>query len=106
MFSAFGFGASVGSAFSSFAACFANLALMIPFHGVLVAEEELCEGLGQLGLAHPGAAEEDEGADRPVGVAQARAAAADIERIMQYKEGGEQYVSPTLKQGDNIKLFS
>jgi len=25
---------------------------------------------------------------------------------MQYKEGGEQYVSPTLKQGDNIKLFS
>lgn len=30
----------------------------------------------------------------------------DIERIMQYKEGGEQYVSPTLKQGDNIKLFS
>ena len=30
----------------------------------------------------------------------------DIEKIMQYKEGGEQYVSPTLKQGDNIKLFS
>jgi len=30
----------------------------------------------------------------------------DIETIMQYKEGGEQYVSPTLKQGDNIKLFS
>ena len=30
----------------------------------------------------------------------------DLERIMQYKEGGEQYVSPTLKQGDNIKLFS
>ena len=30
----------------------------------------------------------------------------DIETIMQYKEGGEQYVSSTLKQGDNIKLFS
>lgn len=29
----------------------------------------------------------------------------DILNIMKYKTGGEQYVSPTLKQGDNIKLF-
>jgi len=30
----------------------------------------------------------------------------DLMNMMKYKKGGEQYVSPTLKQGDNIKLFS
>lgn len=30
----------------------------------------------------------------------------DIEDIMQYKKGGTQYVSTTLKRGDNIKLYS
>lgn len=29
----------------------------------------------------------------------------DIEEIMTYKEGGAQYVNPTLKKGDNIRLF-
>ena len=29
----------------------------------------------------------------------------DIEDIMQYKKGGTQYKSPTLKKGDNIRLF-
>jgi hypothetical protein len=29
----------------------------------------------------------------------------DIENIMEYKKGGTQYISPTLKRGDNIRLF-
>jgi len=29
----------------------------------------------------------------------------DIEDIMPYKKGGAQYVNPTLKKGDNIRLF-
>lgn len=29
----------------------------------------------------------------------------DIQNYMPYKEGGEQYISPTLKRGDNIKLY-
>ncbi len=45
-------------------------------HGALVIEEELGQGAGQLGLAHPGRAEEDERADRPVGVLQPGARAA------------------------------
>ena len=30
----------------------------------------------------------------------------DMEEIMEYKEGSSQYVSETLKRGDNIRLFS
>ena len=29
----------------------------------------------------------------------------DLENIMPYKKGGVQYVNPTLKKGDNIRLF-
>jgi len=29
----------------------------------------------------------------------------DMEDIMEYKKGGAQYVNPTLKKGDNIRLF-
>lgn len=29
----------------------------------------------------------------------------DIEKMMPYKEGGEQYVNPTLKRVDNIRLY-
>ena len=29
----------------------------------------------------------------------------DIEDLMRYKKGGTQYVSPTLKRGDNIRLY-
>ena len=29
----------------------------------------------------------------------------DMEELMVYKEGGDQYVNPTLKRGDNIRLF-
>ena len=29
----------------------------------------------------------------------------DLDNIMKYKKGGAQYVNPTLKQGDNIRLF-
>ncbi len=29
----------------------------------------------------------------------------DVDRIMPYKPGGDQYISPTLKRGDNIRLF-
>ena len=39
-------------------------------HGPLVVEEVLGQGPGQLGLAHPGRPEEEERADRPVGVRQ------------------------------------
>ena len=45
--------------------------------GVLVAEHELGQGLGQQGLAHAGGAGEDEAAGGPLGVLQAAAAAAD-----------------------------
>ena len=45
-------------------------------HGVLVVEQELGERLGQLGLADTGRAEEQEGAGRPVGVADPRPRAA------------------------------
>lgn len=30
----------------------------------------------------------------------------DIENIMEYKEGSEQYVSRTLKRGDNPRLYT
>jgi len=30
----------------------------------------------------------------------------DMEELMEYKKGGTQYISPTLKKGDNIRLFS
>jgi len=30
----------------------------------------------------------------------------DIDKIMPYKEGSEQYVSKTLKKGFNIKLYT
>ncbi len=46
-------------------------------HRVLVAEQELGERAGQLGLADPGRAEEDERAGRALGVLQAGARAAD-----------------------------
>ena len=46
-------------------------------HGLLVVEEELGQGPGQLGLADAGGPEEDERADGPVGVGQAGAAAPD-----------------------------
>ena len=46
-------------------------------HGPLVVEEELGQRPGQLGLADAGRAEEQERADRPVGVGQAGPAAAD-----------------------------
>ncbi len=39
-------------------------------HRVFVAEHHLGQGLGQLGLAHPGRAEEQEGGDRPAALAQ------------------------------------
>ena len=42
-----------------------------------IVEQEFGERLGQLGLADAGGAEEQEGAERPVGVLQARAGAAD-----------------------------
>jgi len=29
----------------------------------------------------------------------------DIENIMTYKKGSEQFVSRTLKRGDNIRLY-
>jgi hypothetical protein len=29
----------------------------------------------------------------------------DLENIMPYKKGGDQYVNSTLKKGDNIRLF-
>lgn len=29
----------------------------------------------------------------------------DIEDIMTYKKGGDQYINPTLKRGDNIRLY-
>ena len=37
-------------------------------HGLLGVEEELGQGPGQLGLAHPGGAQENEGTQGPVGV--------------------------------------
>ena len=43
-----------------------------PDHRLLGVEHELRQGARQLGLAHPGGSEEQEGADRPVGVRQAR----------------------------------
>jgi hypothetical protein len=45
-------------------------------HRALVVEQELGQRLGQLGLADAGGAEEQERADRPVGVLQAGARAA------------------------------
>ena len=46
-------------------------------HVVLVVEQGLCQGLGQLGLADAGRAEEQEGTDRPVRVGDAGARAQD-----------------------------
>ena len=48
-----------------------------PHHRLLGVEQELGQRLRQLGLADAGRAEEDERADRPVGIAQAGARAAD-----------------------------
>src|ERR1019366_9816926 len=45
-------------------------------HRTLVVEQHLGEGLCELGLADPGGAEEQERADRPVGVRQPRPAPA------------------------------
>jgi hypothetical protein len=42
-------------------------------HVVFAVEQEAGQGLAQLGLAHAGGAEEEEGASRPVRVRQARA---------------------------------
>ena len=50
----------------------AVLAHVQPDHGRLAVEEELGQGLGQLGLAHAGRPQEQERADRPVRVLQAR----------------------------------
>ena len=30
----------------------------------------------------------------------------DLDKFMPYKKGGAQYVSPTLKKGENIRLYS
>ena len=57
-----------------------------PDHRPLVVEHELGERAGELGLADAGRAEEDERADRPVGVLQARAGAA--ERVRDGLDGG------------------
>ena len=46
-------------------------------HGVLIAEHGLGQGLAQLGLADAGGAQEQEGADGPLGVLQTHTAAAD-----------------------------
>src|SRR5690606_40591609 len=58
------------------AVAFLVLAHVDARHGVLVVEEHLAERLGQLGLAYAGGAEEDEGADGPLLIAHACAAAA------------------------------
>ena len=47
-----------------------------PDHGALVVEEELRQRPGQLGLSHAGGPQEEERADGPVGIAEARARAA------------------------------
>jgi len=41
-----------------------------PHHGVLGVEHELRQGPGELGLSHAGGAEEQEAADRAVGILQ------------------------------------
>src|SRR5262249_28086020 len=46
-------------------------------HGLLAVEQELRQGAGELGLSHAGGSEEDERADRPVGVLDAGARADD-----------------------------
>ncbi len=51
------------------------LAHVQPHHGLLVVEQELGQGAGQLGLAHTRGAQEDKAADGPVGVLKARASA-------------------------------
>ena len=43
-------------------------------HGVLVVEQELGQGLGQLGLTHTRGTHEDEGTNRTFGILQARTA--------------------------------
>ena len=48
-----------------------------PDHGVLIPEHGLGQRLAQLRLAHAGGAEEQEGADGPLGVLQTHTAAAD-----------------------------
>ena len=55
----------------------AEFAHVEPDHGRLAVEEELGQGLGQLGLADAGRPQEQERADRPVGVLQAGPAAPD-----------------------------
>ena len=46
-------------------------------HGVLIAEHRLRQGLAQFSLAHAGGAQEQEGADGPLGVLQTHTAAAN-----------------------------
>ena len=55
-----------------------------PDHRLLVAEEELGEGAGELGLADPGGAEEDERAGRALRVLDPGARAAD-----RFRDGGD-----------------
>src|SRR4051794_26845559 len=55
-----------------------------PDHRLLVAEEEVGEGAGELGLADPGGAEEDERAGRALGVLDPGARAAD-----RFRDGGD-----------------
>ena len=57
-----------------------------PDHRALVVEHELGERTGELGLADAGRAEEDERADRAVGILQAGARAA--ERVRDRLDGG------------------
>ena len=49
-------------------------------HGRFIVEEEVCQCLRQLGLAHTGGAEEEEGTSRAVGVGHARTGAAHCVR--------------------------
>ena len=52
---------------------FHELGHVHPDHGLFAVEEKLGQCLGQFGLADPGGAHENERADGPVGVLQARA---------------------------------
>jgi hypothetical protein len=67
----------------------AELAHVEADHGGLVVEEAIGERLGQLGLADAGGTQEQEGSDRPAGIAHAGAAAAHGPR-----HGGDRVVLP------------
>ena len=64
-----------------------ELAHVDPHEGRLVVEEKLGQGFAQLGLAHAGRTEEEERADRPVGVAQPGPAAANRVGHRAYRVG-------------------